>query len=586
MATQVLTDWFATYKAQCEADQLPIVFDRMIFALNPGQDYQVAIEPSEPIPQPENIVFEYDIPEYNSAFLNPDAVVYSAFLDTHVGTWNYNAVYLINSEHQKPGVIVHLPQQTKTATSGPVQGDSITRNIVTTYRDAKILTQIEVRAEVWQLDFINRLESIDERQRLNNISHFGRALFFGDGFLVNHSSGKVTYEAGIAYVGGLRCYQQEQTEIDISSVTLPIKAWLVCTFEGEPQSSWNVRFFIELSNDDIYYRREINGQYYYAAPIANIKPSAADDLRNTGVVDDPNGGGEIIDGGGGDGGNMVPKDTQIITKSPLRGGHDLSTDVTLSVDSATTSRQGTTKLTNQWQGSSQVLAVTQKGVNDAVNWVLSNLPEPEPEQPELEWEVLEKHALGGHPPSGGTSNYIWHDAQAGVFTINTNGYTIGLTLYFTDNIDLWADPPQNREGEVLLNGVPVRCRPKGDDTHSVDAQKESSISFELAGYSRTEGYFLDVYRCKNYNSRGIFRNWLYTKHVQPLLTQYALKSTLKKQNKEELDALIERAQKLARMIDEKYPERRPESDIEALEADLQKYERQPVTIEQKKEKGE
>ncbi|WP_180806578.1 hypothetical protein [Vibrio parahaemolyticus] len=63
--SQILTNALATYKAQQEAAEEPII---------------------STLPDESFIVYRYDIPEENKGFINPNAVVYSCLLGSDIGT--------------------------------------------------------------------------------------------------------------------------------------------------------------------------------------------------------------------------------------------------------------------------------------------------------------------------------------------------------------------------------------------------------------------------------------------------------------------------------------------------------------------
>lgn len=281
--SQILTNALATYKAQQEAAGQPVILDQIVFAYVPGIDPEAPIDPDSTLPPEEQIVYRYDIPSQNKGFINPDAVVYSCLLGTDIGTWTYNSIYLINSELNLAGSIITTPDQVKVAadpTSG-IEGDTLVRNIVTTYANAQELTQITVAAEVWQLDFTLRLAAMDERVRQINLDEYGHASFFEDGWKVTHTAGatSATVQPGVGYVGGLKSVLETMQTIDLTGITLPKAVYLVSTFQGQANSAWETtsEIRVETNLDEIFTE---NGFTYYAAPLAKITSIAdAEDWR-------------------------------------------------------------------------------------------------------------------------------------------------------------------------------------------------------------------------------------------------------------------------------------------------------------------
>lgn len=281
--SQILTNALATYKAQQEAAEQPVILDQIVFAYVPGIDPEAPIDPDSTLPPEEQIVYRYDIPSQNKGFINPDAVVYSCLLGTDIGTWTYNSIYLINSELNLAGSIITTPDQVKVAadpTSG-IEGDTLVRNIVTTYANAQELTQITVAAEVWQLDFTLRLAAMDERVRQINLDEYGHASFFEDGWKVTHTAGatSATINPGVGYVGGLKSVLASMQTLDLTGITLPKTVYVVSTFQGQANSAWETtsEIRVETSLDETFTE---NGYTYYSAPLALLSSSAdAKDLR-------------------------------------------------------------------------------------------------------------------------------------------------------------------------------------------------------------------------------------------------------------------------------------------------------------------
>lgn len=281
--SQTLTNALLTYKAQQEAAGEPVILDQIVFALIPGLDPEAPIDPDETLPPEDKIQYRYDIPDNNKGFINPNAVVYSSLLGTDIGTWNYNAIYLINKDLNLTGAIIHEPEQTKVKADplAGIQGDTITRNIVTPYENAQELTQINISADTWQLDFNSRLSAMDERVRQNNITEYGHAAFLGDGWKITHTAGDIsaTIAPGIGYVGGLKATLDTIKTIDLTGIVLPKTIYLVTSFEGQANSAWttNVKLQIEDFLPDEWIS---NGVTYYAAPLALLSSSDdAQDLR-------------------------------------------------------------------------------------------------------------------------------------------------------------------------------------------------------------------------------------------------------------------------------------------------------------------
>lgn len=282
MSTAILTNAFATYKAQCEATNKPIVMDEFVFALIPNQHPDTPINPEETLPADSDIKGRFKVTQ--KGMINPDAVVYSIILGTEVGTWDFNWVGLVNSEQNIVGAISHTPIQTKTAENPNfnIAGDTLTRNIITPYMNASTLTQITITADVWQLDFNSRLTAIDERIRLDNINSYGQAAFIQNAWQATVHKNAMTLAPGTAYIAGLQCINKQSLLVDMADAVLPKKLYLEACFKGGTNSQWQTQTTIVIADAHPATRIE-DGVTYYSSEIATVTTlSTVTDLR---VVD-------------------------------------------------------------------------------------------------------------------------------------------------------------------------------------------------------------------------------------------------------------------------------------------------------------
>lgn len=282
MSKNILTNALAGYKAECEANNQPVVLDQFVFANIPDLDVEADISPDETLPPEDQIVGRFPVTQKGK--INPNAVVYSIILGTDVGSFDFNAIYLVNSEMDLAGAIIHLKTQTKEAadpTNG-IEGDTLTRNIITPYLNASELTQIAVDADTWQLDFNNRFTAIDERQRQNNLALYGDASFIDDGYQVSVNQADnhfIDIAPGVAYVGGLKCVNALIQTLDMTGIVLPKTVYLVASFQGDITSEWTT--FTEAKVADSLEATWINnGVTYYSAPVAKLTTSGIQNLRS------------------------------------------------------------------------------------------------------------------------------------------------------------------------------------------------------------------------------------------------------------------------------------------------------------------
>ncbi|WP_052479060.1 phage tail-collar fiber domain-containing protein [Vibrio jasicida] len=238
MTQTVITNHFNAYKADCEANNKPIVMDEFVFAYVPGLDHTADIDPNENLPSNDHIVGRFPVTQKGK--INQDAVVYSIILGTDVGTWKFNWVGLVNREHNFAGIIQHTREQEKTQ-NDPLNGqpgDSLVRNLITPYKNAAALTQINVDAEVWQIDFTQRLKAMDERSRQEALCRYEHASFIGDGWKVINHNGALAAMGGRGFVGGLLCIAPQN--ITIPTPGAGSNVYLTAKFEGQLNGSHQV----------------------------------------------------------------------------------------------------------------------------------------------------------------------------------------------------------------------------------------------------------------------------------------------------------------------------------------------------------
>ena len=123
------------------------------------------------MPQAAHIVHRQAVSQ--SGVVNENAVVYSVTIGTEVGDFDFNFIGLVNKSKNMLAVAIQTTPVKKVRNKNAVQGNSITRNVLLEFRGAKALTNINVTAQTWQIDFTVRLHGIDEKIRLTNRDLYG-----------------------------------------------------------------------------------------------------------------------------------------------------------------------------------------------------------------------------------------------------------------------------------------------------------------------------------------------------------------------------------------------------------------------------
>ena len=228
----LITPQFEQYIAQQTINKGTVVFDEFIFANIPGLTAE-NLKNHLTMPQAAHIVHRQAVSQ--SGVINENAVVYSVTIGTEIGDFDFNFIGLVNKSRNMLAVAIQTTPVKKVRNKNAVQGNSITRNVLLEFSGAKALTNINVAAQTWQIDFTVRLHGIDEKIRLTNRDLYGRAVFFDDSFLVKRKSGNnYTIEPGVAYVEGVRANMTALENINAANLPCSIYLDVVhhCTVTG------------------------------------------------------------------------------------------------------------------------------------------------------------------------------------------------------------------------------------------------------------------------------------------------------------------------------------------------------------------
>lgn len=228
----LITPQFEQYIAQQTINKGTVVFDEFVFANIPGLTAE-NLKNHLTMPQAAHIVHRQAVSQ--SGVVNENAVVYSVTIGTEIGDFDFNFIGLVNKSKNMLAVAIQTTPVKKVRNKNAVQGNSITRNVLLEFRGAKALTNINVTAQTWQIDFTVRLHGIDEKIRLTNRDLYGRAVFFDDSFLVKRKSGNdYTIEPGVAYVEGVRANMTALENINAANLPCSIYLDVVhhCTVTG------------------------------------------------------------------------------------------------------------------------------------------------------------------------------------------------------------------------------------------------------------------------------------------------------------------------------------------------------------------
>lgn len=266
--SQVITNAFETYWQGCLTDQVPVVLDEVVLADIPNLDITAPIDPNTGLPPQAQIVHRHPVDQRGR--INNNAVAYSIVMDTTVGNFSFNAMYLINKASGMVGMIVYKGRESKTKTDQTTgtTGNSLVKSMLMEYDQAATATVTTVEAGTWQIDYSARLLGMDEQLRLQAIACFGSSAFFGDGFkLLNKASG-YKVQPGVAMVGGLRIQLDAEQAVTVGAK--PVGVWVDVHHAGTILSRWDNHFEFKTSTTELTDYTDSNGYRHYVAKLAVI----------------------------------------------------------------------------------------------------------------------------------------------------------------------------------------------------------------------------------------------------------------------------------------------------------------------------
>ncbi|MFB2749577.1 phage tail-collar fiber domain-containing protein [Aeromonas veronii] len=266
--SQIITNAFSRYWQECLANQTPVVLDEFLLANVPDLDPPSPIDPDSGLPPVGQIVHRHKVDQRGR--ISNDAVAYTIVMDTTVGDFSFNAMYLINKASGMVGMIVHKGLETKLKTNEAAgqTGNSLVKSMLMEYDRAAEATATHVDASTWQIDYAARLRGMDDDLRLQALQFFGPATFYGDGFNLLNTSGVYKVQPGVAYVGGLRAELNEVKKITPGAK--PVGLWLDIYRAGSLLDAWVNHFTLTLSVPDMVDYLDSNGYQHHVAKVAII----------------------------------------------------------------------------------------------------------------------------------------------------------------------------------------------------------------------------------------------------------------------------------------------------------------------------
>ncbi|MDX7728048.1 phage tail protein [Aeromonas caviae] len=267
--SQVITNAFEQYWQSSLAAEQPVVLDEFILADIPNLDITSPIDPETGLPPESQIVHRQNVDQRGR--INNNAVAYTIVMDTTVGDFSFNAMYLRNKANGVIGMIVYKGRETKLKTDQTTgqTGNSLVKSMLMGYDQAAEATLTNVDAGTWQIDYAARLRGMDEDIRQLQADLYGHHTFVGDGFKVVEKDGAYQVTQGVAIVGGLRV-ELKAPEV-IHPGTKPIGVWVDVHRAGSLLSEHQNHVTIITSVADLTDHVDSNGYQHFVAKLGSVQ---------------------------------------------------------------------------------------------------------------------------------------------------------------------------------------------------------------------------------------------------------------------------------------------------------------------------
>ncbi|MEZ9711640.1 phage tail protein [Vibrio cyclitrophicus] len=262
--------------AQLNAEEKPLVIDKMIFANVPNRPE---------FPQPDDVVPSDDVVHEAAVEqrgrLSVDSVIYSTTLTSQEGPFEFNWTGAYCSEYGVLVTIDHHALTPKSADEPGVAGNTLVRSVVLEYKDIAEITNITVDASTWQYNATPRMKKMDDDVAQAIIDQNGKDWFIEDGFLVTPQASAFNIKAGAGYVSGNRVMLEFDRNVQVPNKPsfIYVDAHREGTSTGEQVTLFD--FVVTAEEKDDY--TDANGVKHFVCKIAQVLvDGSVSDLRPKG----------------------------------------------------------------------------------------------------------------------------------------------------------------------------------------------------------------------------------------------------------------------------------------------------------------
>ncbi|MFS1881303.1 phage tail protein [Vibrio splendidus] len=249
--------------AQLNAEEKPLVIDKMIFANVPNRPE---------FPQPDDVVPSDDV-VHEAAIeqrgrLSVDSVIYSTTLTSQEGPFEFNWTGAYCSEYSVLVTIDHHALTPKTVDEPGVSGNTLVRSVVLEYKDIAEITNITVDASSWQYNATPRMKKMDDDVAQAIIDQNGKDWFIEGGFLVTPQASAFNIKAGAGYVSGNRVTLEFDRNVQVPNK--PSFIYVDAHREGTPTGEQVTLFDFVVTAEEKDDYTDGNGVKHFVCKIAQV----------------------------------------------------------------------------------------------------------------------------------------------------------------------------------------------------------------------------------------------------------------------------------------------------------------------------
>tara|TARA_Y100000588_G_scaffold114713_1_gene125852 strand:- start:2411 stop:5086 length:2676 start_codon:yes stop_codon:yes gene_type:complete len=262
--------------AQLNAEEKPLIIDKMIFAYVPNRPEFP--QPDDVVPT-DNVVHQEGVEQRGR--LSADSVIYSTTLTSDVGPFEFNWTGAYCSEYGVLVTIDHHALTPKTADEPGVAGNTLVRSVVLEYKDIAEITNITVDASTWQYNATPRMKKMDDDVAQAIIDQNGKDWFIEDGFLVTPQASAFNIKAGAGYVSGNRVTLEFDRNVQVPNK--PSFIYVDAHREGTPTGEQITLFDFVVTAEEKGDYTDANGVKHFVCKIAQVlADGSVSDLRPEG----------------------------------------------------------------------------------------------------------------------------------------------------------------------------------------------------------------------------------------------------------------------------------------------------------------